>query len=169
MINQNCDKERLLSKIFFSSMIFFLVFSLVSAGKCFAAGVDMEVKNRESKTLDILSRIDAFSEEDESIRLDAAKAHYNMGNIYFQKGEFEIAAREYYQAVILMPNDPDAHYNLAYVHAEHLGDYITAAKHYRMYLFLNPNAKDKKKIQEKIIHADLILKGRVDSPLEKKY
>src|SRR5204863_9933849 len=85
-----------------------------------------EVKNREEKTIDLLSRIDAFTEQDQNLRSDAAKAHYNMGNIYFEKGEYEIAAREYYQAVTLMPNDPDAHYNLAFVSGEYLNDQKTA-------------------------------------------
>ena len=130
--------------------------------------MDKEIKQMESRTLDLLSRIDAFAEEDEQLRMDAAKAHYNMGNIYFQKGEYEIAAREYYQAVTLMPDDPDAHYNLAFVSGEHLGDYHTALKHYKMYLYLNPDAKDKHLINEKIVHTQLLIRNTVNSPLEKK-
>ena len=56
-------------------------------------------KGGRIKTLDLLAQIDAFSEKDERLRLDSAKAHYNMGNIYFQRGDYEIAAREYFQAV----------------------------------------------------------------------
>lgn len=130
--------------------------------------IDKEVKDLETKTLDLLSRIDAFAEEDEQLRMDAAKAHYNMGNIYFQKGEYEIAAREYYQAVTLMPDDPDAHYNLAFVSGEHLKDFQTALKHYKMYLYLNPDAKDKHLVKEKIMHTEMILRNTIDSPIEKK-
>ena len=90
-----------------------------------------------------------------------------MGNIYFQKGEFEIAVREYYQAVTLMPDDPDAHYNLAFVSGGYLEDYKTALKHYQMYLYLSPNARDIKFVKEKILQAKLALRSRVDSPLEK--
>ena len=126
-----------------------------------------QVQNREQKTIDLLSRIDAFTEQDENLRSDAAKAHYNMGNIYFEKGEYEIAAREYYQAVTLMPNDPDAHYNLALVSSEYLDDQKTALEHYKTYLFLKPDASDKNAINEKIIHAQLILGSKIDSPLDK--
>ncbi len=129
---------------------------------------DEEVKAREEKTLDLLSKVDAFAEQDERLRMDAAKAHYNMGNIYFQKGEFEIAAREYYQAVTLMPDDPDAHYNLAFVSGEYLNDQRTALKHYQMYLYLSPQAKDAHLVKEKIVKAKLALQAVVDSPLEKK-
>jgi tetratricopeptide (TPR) repeat protein len=126
------------------------------------------VQKHESETLDLLSRIDAFAETDERIRLDAARAHYNMGNIYFQKGQYEIAAREYFHAATLMPNDPDVHYNLAFVHGEKLKDFKTALKHYRMYLYLNPKAADKEFIKTKIVDAELRIRATVDSPLEGK-
>ncbi|MBF0484766.1 MAG: tetratricopeptide repeat protein [Candidatus Omnitrophica bacterium] len=126
------------------------------------------VVDREEKTLDLLYKIDAFAEKDAKLGLDAAKAHYNMGNIYFQRGEYEIAAREYYQAVTLMPEDADSHYNLAYVSGEFLRDYKTALKHYKMYLYLNQDAKDKQFVEGKIVDAEMQLRSIVDSPLEKK-
>ena len=128
-----------------------------------------DVSNNESKTLDLLSRIDAFTEEDDRLRSDAAKAHYNMGNIYFQKGEYEIAAREYYQAVTLMPNDPDSHFNLAFVSHKYLMDYRTAHKHFKMYLYLSPAAKDADFVREQLLHASMMLQGEVDSTLESQY
>lgn len=133
-----------------------------------ASEVDKDVKDQETKTLDLLTRIDAFAEEDEKLRTDAAKAHYNMGNIYFQKGEYEIAAREYYQAVTLMPDDPDAHYNLALVSDQYLKDYRTALKHYQIYLYLNPSAKDVYWVRERIINAKMITDSGINSPLDKK-
>ena len=164
-------------KIFFPSMITF-VFLLTLICTAFvesaprdrssdrrSAQARKDLSERELKTLDLLSRIDAFSEEDEKLRTDAAKAHYNMGNIYFYKGEYRIAAREYYQAVALMPNDPDAHYNLAFVSDEYLQDYKTALKHYRLYLYLNPNAKDTHFVKEHILKISLYMNSKVDSPL----
>ncbi len=124
------------------------------------------IKNRENKTLDLLSRIDAFSEEDPNLKMDAAKAHYNMGNIYFEKGEFEIAVREYYQAVTLMPDDPDAHFNLAFVSGEYLNDQTTALKHYQLYLYLKPNADDVELVNEKIVNAKLILDSRIEAKID---
>lgn len=149
---------------------------LVSAVVIFAcaapavAGSGGSVQEREEKTLDLLTTIDAFTESDDRLRLDSAKAHYNMGNIYYNKGEYEIAAREYYQAVTLMPNDPDAHYNLAYVSGERLRDYRTALKHYKMYLYLKPDAEDKQFVKKMIIDAELNVNAEISgSPLDKKY
>ncbi len=126
-----------------------------------------ESVRKETQTLNILTRIDAFAETDPVLRSDAAKAHYNMGNIYYRKGEYEIAAREYYQASTLMPDDPDVHYNLAFVSSQHLFDYRTALKHYKMYLYLKPGARDAKFVKRKINEAELYIRSLVDSPLEK--
>lgn len=151
-------------------MVAFMFFTFVAAygvTSVSAGDADPEVVDRESKTVDLLSRIDAFAEKDDRLRMDAARAHYNMGNIYYEKGQFEIACREYYQAVTLMPEDPDAHYNLAFVSAENLDDHKTALKHYRMYLYLKPDAKDAYLVKEKIIASQLKLRSIVDSPLER--
>ena len=142
-------------------VVFCFVFPLIS----FAAMTNQNVDN-EMKSVDLLSRIDVFSETDEVLRMDAAKAHYNMGNIYYQKGEYELAAREYYQALVFMPNDPDAHYNFALVSLRHLRDFEMALKHFRMYLYLNPKADDARFVKRKINEAELILRAVIDSPLE---
>ncbi|MGE0269224.1 MAG: tetratricopeptide repeat protein [Candidatus Omnitrophota bacterium] len=135
------------------------------------AAADMlnkDIRDREYKTNNLISNIDLYNINDKRLREDAAKAHYNMGNIYFEKGQYEIAVREYYQAVTLMPNDPDTHYNLAFVSGEHLKDFKTALKHYKMYLYLNPEASDKRFVNEKIMQAQLEIRGKLDSVLEKK-
>lgn len=125
-----------------------------------------DMADYENKTMELLAKIDAFTEEDPVLRMDAAKAHYNMGNIYFEKGKYEIASREFYQAVTLMPEDADAHYNLAYVSSEHLHDFRTALKHYKIYLFLKPTAADAHLVRGKIHEAEMALRSVVDSPLE---
>jgi len=132
--------------------------------QAFSQGAD--ILDYEKKTMELLAKIDAFTEDDPVLRADAAKAHYNMGNIYYQKGKYEIASREFYQAVVLMPDDPDAHYNLAYVSAEHLNDFKTAVKHYKQYLYLKPDAPDAPMVKGKIQEAEMALRATVDSPLE---
>jgi len=146
--------------------LFILIMFLTVSSFSSARSTD-KVTERESKTIDLLTKIDAFAEEDERLRADAAKAHYNMGNIYYQKGEFEIAYREYYQAVTLMPDDPDTHFNLAFVSGENLKDFKTAVKHYKMYLYLKPDAVDAHLVRDKINSASIELRAIVDSPLEK--
>jgi tetratricopeptide (TPR) repeat protein len=120
----------------------------------------------EAKTNEMLSKGGDLDPQDQSFRTELAKAHYNMGNIYFQRGEYQRAVVEYYQAVDLTPNDPDTHYNLAFVSGEYLGDQETALKHYQWYLYLKPNAPDVPAVKEKIIQAKLALRSQIDSPIE---
>jgi len=121
----------------------------------------------EAKTNEMLSKGGDMDPQDQNFRAELAKAHYNMGNIYFERGEYQRAVVEYYQAVDLTPNDPDTHYNLAFVSGEYLGDQETALKHYQWYLYLKPNATDAPSVKEKIIEAKLSLRSKVDSPLDK--
>ncbi len=172
MRKEKKDKTVNLLKLSFSLVVVF-VFSFIISGNSYAEAYGgnnstVNVKNRENKTLDLLSRIDAFSEEAPDLKMDAAKAHYNMGNIYFEKGEYEIAIREYYQAVTLMPDDPDSHYNLAFVSSEFLNDQTTALKHYQLYLYLKPDAEDRDLVNEKIITARLTLDSVIDSNIDKQ-
>ena len=80
----------------------------------------------EAKTNEMLAKGGDMDPQDQNFREELAKAHYNMGNIYFERGEYQRAVVEYYQAVDLTPNDPDTHYNLAFVSGEYLGDQETA-------------------------------------------
>lgn len=121
----------------------------------------------EAQTNEMLSKGADLNPEDERFRGELAKAHYNMGNIYFQRGEYQRAVVEYYQAVDLEPNDPDTHYNLAFVSGEYLGDQETALKHYQWYLYLKPNAPDLAGVKEKILMAKFTLRSKVESPLDK--
>ncbi len=121
----------------------------------------------EAKTNELLSKSGDIDPQDANFRVELAKAHYNMGNIYFERGEYQRAVVEYYQAVDLTPNDPDTHYNLAFVSGEYLGDQETALKHYQWYLYLKPDAPDANAIKEKIIEAKFSLRSKIDSLLDK--
>ncbi len=121
----------------------------------------------EAKTNEMIAKGDDIVPQDKVFRQELAKAHYNMGNIYFEKGDYQRAVVEYYQAVDLAPNDPDTHYNLGFVSGEYLGDQETALKHYQMYLYLKPDADDKNAVKEKILQAKFSLRSKVDSILDK--
>ena len=121
----------------------------------------------EAKTNEVLAKGGDMDPQDQNFRVELAKAHYNMGNIYFGRGEYQRAVVEYYQAVDLTPNDPDTHYNLAFVSSEYLGDQETALKHYQWYLYLKPDAPDAPAVKEKILMAKLSLRSKIDSPLDK--
>lgn len=124
-------------------------------------------KELESKTTEMLYKSGDLASDDAQFKDELAKAHYNMGNIYYERGEYQRAVVEYFQAVDLAPNDPDVHYNLAFVSGDYLGDQETALKHYQYYLYLKPKAEDINLINEKIAQAKLHLRGGVNSPLDK--
>ncbi len=121
----------------------------------------------EKKANEILQKGGDLDPEDEKFKEELARAHYNMGNVYFERGEYQRSVVEYYQAVDLMPYDADAHYNLAYVSGEFIGDQETALKHYQWYLYLKPNAQDRKLVEEKIVGAKLVGRSHIQSRLDK--
>lgn len=124
-------------------------------------------KELESKTTEILSKGGDLDPEDQQFRDELAKAHYNMGNMYYERGEYQRAVVEYYQAVDLSPNDPDTHFNLAFISGEYLNDQETALKHYQWYMYLKPNADDAAMVKEKMMAAKLHIRSKIDSPLDK--
>ena len=128
---------------------------------------EQTTKELENKTNEMLSKGGDLDPEDQQFKDELAKAHYNMGGIYYERGEYQRAVVEYYQAVDLAPNDADTHYNLAFISGEYLGDQETALKHYQWYLYLKPNADDVAAVKEKIVTAKLHLRSKVDSPLDK--
>jgi tetratricopeptide (TPR) repeat protein len=121
----------------------------------------------EKQANEIFQKGGDLDPEDAKFKEELARAHYNMGNVYFERGEYQRSVVEYYQAVDLMPYDADAHYNLAYVSGEFIGDQETALKHYQWYLYLKPNAKDRKLVEEKIVGAKLVGRSHVQSRLDK--
>ncbi len=110
-----------------------------------------------------VSRLNAFNEQ---LKLDAAKVHYNLGNMYFRKGEYRKAKQEYEASLNLVPDDASTHYNLAFVSSEYLKDQKTALEHYRSYLHLNPNAEDVDLVREKILAAELTGRTKIDANVD---
>ncbi|MDJ0811134.1 MAG: tetratricopeptide repeat protein [Desulfobacterales bacterium] len=68
-------------------------------------------------------------------------AHNNLGADYAQKGEFDKAARHYYEALRANPDYWRAHYNLGLA-MERMGRLTDALDHYDKILQLNPDYDD---------------------------
>ncbi len=78
--------------------------------------------------------------------------HYNMGVFYMKRKEFSRAVAEFKRAVELVPADAQAHFNLGYIYAEHLGNRSRAVKHLRTYLeYAQKDDKDKDWAQKYIM------------------
>ena len=111
-------------------------------------------------------KIAMLNKENETLKRNSAKLHYNLANIFFERGDYNRAVIEYKKVLDIIPYDPSAHYNLAFVSGEYLEDYETAYEHYQQYLMLHPNAEDLDLVKEKVLEAKLKLRTRIDSPIE---
>ncbi len=72
-----------------------------------------------------------------------------MGNFYLHKGDIDAAIPRFEEAAALQPKDGKPRLLLAECY-EKKHDPANAAKYYREYLKVDPNAPDAKKIQKKI-------------------
>ncbi|MEI8344901.1 MAG: tetratricopeptide repeat protein [Candidatus Omnitrophota bacterium] len=88
---------------------------------------------------------------------ETAKMHFNAGNFYYQNRDYPNAVNEYKKALFYTPDDAQAHYNLAVVSDQVLGDWATALEHYKRYVQLSPDAKDVVRIKEKIMDLEINL------------
>lgn len=127
-----------------------------------------EVEGVREKSLAVIKMIDDLNKGSEELKTDKAKVHYNMGNIFFNQGRYQKAVAEYEEAIRLMPLDANAHFNLAFVSGEYLKDHKTAARHYAQYLRLQPDARDAAAVREKIVEAELYIRSRINSSLERE-
>ncbi len=107
-----------------------------------------------------------LNKENEGLKRDSARLHYNLGNLFFERGDYSRAKIEYEKVLEILPYDAAAHYNLAFVCGEFMNDQTTALKHYQQYLLLNPKAQDISMVKEKILEAELKLKTHIDSPVD---
>lgn len=140
---------------------------LITEGVTATEADKVVAKFREINYQQILSKAHKVNRDNERLKTDSAKVHYNIGNIFFHRGDYEKAAEEYRDSVELMPYDAKAHYNLAFVSGEFLNDQQTALAHYQYYLYLNPDADDMVLVKEKILAARLSLRSQIDSGLDR--
>jgi tetratricopeptide (TPR) repeat protein len=106
-------------------------------------------------------------EENQILRKDTIKLHYNLANLFFEQGKYEMAALEYNRVLDLMPQDAATHYNLAFVSAEYLRDYKTAITHYKKYLALDPSASDAPFVKTQILELQLKMQNKIDSIVDR--
>jgi tetratricopeptide (TPR) repeat protein len=70
---------------------------------------------------------------------DYALAHFNIANLYDERGDYRHALMHYQQAVRLNPTYADAHYNLALLY-QAVGHVMEAVRHWKIYLKLDPGS-----------------------------
>jgi tetratricopeptide (TPR) repeat protein len=66
-------------------------------------------------------------------------AHFNLANLYDERGDTAAALLHYEAALKIYPSYADAHYNIALLH-QSLGDVMKAVRHWRAYIKLDGNS-----------------------------
>ncbi len=80
-----------------------------------------------------------------------AKAHNQIGILYLQSKKIDEAIRQFNQALILNPNSPDAHYNLAVLLIETGGDRNHAQQHLKAALSLTKDPVRAESIKKRLM------------------
>jgi tetratricopeptide (TPR) repeat protein len=118
-------------------------------------------------TDEIAKEMSKLVEENQILRKDTTKLHYNLANMFFEQGKYDMASIEYNRVLDLMPQDAATHYNLAFVSAEYLKDYKAAVLHYKKYLVLDPKASDSGFVRNQILELQLKMQNKIDSYIDK--
>jgi len=82
---------------------------------------------------------EAFDCFTKSLKVDPRhlESHYNLGNLYFEAGDFKLAKIHFVMAIEIRPTYANAYFNLGLIHA--LGkDFATAAAAFGKYVELVP-------------------------------
>lgn len=95
------------------------------------------------------------TKEESQVVIEAGKLHYNVGNFYFRNREYVAAVEEYKKALMYQPKDADAHYNLAIVNDEYLGNRPVALQHYKRFLALASEDPKATKVEQRILDLEL--------------
>lgn len=88
-----------------------------------------------------------MAEAEENLKKERALYHYNLGVAYSKAGLYDEALLEYKRSLILDKDNPDAYYNLAVIYKDIKEDRDEAAKNYRSYLKLKPDANDSGEVE----------------------
>jgi tetratricopeptide (TPR) repeat protein len=69
-----------------------------------------------------------------------ARVHSALGRAYLEKGQLQIATKQFQEAISLQPSFVEAHSNLGYALFHHMEEFEAGAKHIRHALRLDPNS-----------------------------
>jgi len=82
-----------------------------------------------------------------TLKQERARYHYNSGVLYSRFKSYDDAIREFYKSLSLVPNNPEAHYNLGLIYGNIKEDSAKSAVHFNKYLKLKPDAADKEEVE----------------------
>jgi len=92
------------------------------------------VRAYEEKLSESPAKLAELASQNKALTEQTATMHYNLGVFYTRQKEYSRAAVEFQKTIDLKPDDPQAHFNLGYIYAEHIVDRPKAVKHFQEYL-----------------------------------
>ena len=124
---------------------------IFGAGLAGCAGPNAQIQQRDERTTELLTEAEQFLDEglsDSALAAfglaleenpDLTDAHVGMGNIFRERGDYELASRAYERAIDIEPNSFDANYNLALVR-QLMGQVELAVRTYLKALTIDPES-----------------------------
>ena len=102
-------------------------------------------QNYETRILTLEAETEKFRKR---LAAEGERYHYNLGVIYTQTKEFDLAVQEFKTALAYNPQNADAHYNLGIIFDDYFKDKDNAQYHYRTFLELRPTSDDAESVRE---------------------
>lgn len=108
------------------------------------------LRERSAKVSRLLGRQEAMEKElaelKEKQQVDQASYFYNLAVAYTRSGLFRDAEKMYLKALEINSDDAGAHHNLGILYEHHFGQRQEALRHFRRYVELAPDEKEKSKV-----------------------
>ena len=91
-------------------------------------------------------KINPLKAENDKLKAERASVYEELGTAYTKAGMFDEAMDAYTKSLSYGPNNARIHYYLGLLYQKNRHDPEKAAFHLKRYLYLNPDAKDKKEV-----------------------
>lgn len=92
-------------------------------------------------------RLDSFKEENNKLRTERARMYEEAGTAYTKAGLLDEAIGAYTESLKCDPNNAQVHYYLGLLYQKSRKDVKKAVLHFKRYLYLNPDAKNKEEVR----------------------
>lgn len=103
------------------------------------------VLSRERSALD--NKLNRTEQELQKIKSERADTYLMAANAYMQSGLYDSAIEDYNKLLELEPNNAQAHLRLGFLYKRARDNPSKAVNHFKQYLRLEPNAKNRKEIE----------------------
>lgn len=108
-------------------------------------GLKKKKQDYDTKILSLESQLEKARKR---LNTEADRYHYNLGVLYVQNKEYDLAVAEFKNALGYNEKNAQAHYNLGIIFDDYFHDVENAKYHYRRFLELDPTSDDSESVKE---------------------